>query len=124
MNAALIGTTTSKRAASPEAASSSNKRIRAPGRVVHLRSLPAGVTDHEILALLGNFGVIDRTLLLTMKNQALVQFHSAEDASRCIAYYTQSPPFLRGVLVKMQFSDHEELKAAAANTTPTGAVGN
>jgi hypothetical protein len=113
----------SKRAASPEAATSSNKRIRAPGRVVHLRSLPVGVTDHEILALLGHFGPVERTLLLTMKNQALVQFQSADDASRCIAYFTQTPPFLRGVMVRLQFSDHEELKSSTSNSTPTGAVG-
>ncbi|XP_075885145.1 polypyrimidine tract-binding protein 3-like isoform X1 [Nelusetta ayraudi] len=81
-----------------------------PCRVLHLRHLPADVSEQEVLALALPFGRVSKLITLKTKNQGFLEMASEEAAVTMINYYTTAPPTIRNQPVFIQYSTHRELK--------------
>ncbi|XP_069023822.1 polypyrimidine tract-binding protein 3-like [Embiotoca jacksoni] len=81
-----------------------------PSRVLHLRRLPADVSEEEVLDLALPFGRVSKLITLTAKNQAFLEMSSEEAAVTMVNYYTSTAPTVRNQPVFIQFSTHRELK--------------
>ncbi|XP_069557033.1 polypyrimidine tract-binding protein 3-like [Brachyistius frenatus] len=81
-----------------------------PSRVLHLRRLPADVSEEEVLGLALPFGRVSKLITLTAKNQAFLEMSSEEAAVTMVNYYTSTAPTVRNQPVFIQFSTHRELK--------------
>jgi len=69
----------------------------APSKVLHLRNLPDGVTEKEVVLLGVPFGRVANILLLKQKNQAFLEMGDASAASSLVAYYSGVPATVRYV---------------------------
>jgi len=92
----------------------------APSKVLHLRNLPDGVTEKEVVLLGVPFGRVANILLLKQKNQAFLEMGDASAASSLVTYYSGVPATVRDRTVYVQYSKHQELKTPQVNPT-TGA---
>ncbi|XP_062290315.1 polypyrimidine tract-binding protein 3-like [Scomber scombrus] len=81
-----------------------------PCRVLHLRHLPADVSEQEVLAVALPFGRVHKLITLRHKNQAFVEMASEEAAVAMVNYYTSAPPTIRNQPIFIQYSNHRELK--------------
>uniref|UniRef100_UPI0037E91DA1 polypyrimidine tract-binding protein 3-like isoform X2 n=1 Tax=Semicossyphus pulcher TaxID=241346 RepID=UPI0037E91DA1 len=81
-----------------------------PSRVLHLRQLPADVSEQEVLALALPFGRVSKLITLRAKNQAFLEMASEEAAVTMVNYYTSAPPTIRNQPIFIQYSNHRELK--------------
>jgi len=81
-----------------------------PSKVIHMRSLPADVTETEVKALGLPFGRVTNILLMRQKHQAFIQLESIENASTMINYYDYVAPTIRQHPICLQFSQHQELR--------------
>ena len=69
----------------------------APSKVLHLRNLPDGVTEKEVVLLGVPFGTVANVLLLKQKNQAFLEMGDASAASALVGYYVTVPATVRCV---------------------------
>ncbi|KAM4527362.1 polypyrimidine tract-binding protein 3-like [Odontesthes bonariensis] len=81
-----------------------------PSRVLHLRHLPADISEQEVLALALPFGRVTKLITLTAKNQAFLEMASEEASVTMVNYYTSATPTIRNQPVFIQYSTHRELK--------------
>uniref|UniRef100_A0A3B4Y7R6 Polypyrimidine tract binding protein 3 n=1 Tax=Seriola lalandi dorsalis TaxID=1841481 RepID=A0A3B4Y7R6_SERLL len=81
-----------------------------PSRVLHLRQLPADVSEQEVLALALPFGRVSKLITLKTKNQAFLEMASEEAAVTMVNYYTSATPTVRNQPIFIQYSTHRELK--------------
>uniref|UniRef100_A0A7N6AZG3 RRM domain-containing protein n=1 Tax=Anabas testudineus TaxID=64144 RepID=A0A7N6AZG3_ANATE len=81
-----------------------------PSRVLHLRQLPADVSEQEVLALALPFGRVHKLITLKTKNQAFLEMASDEAAVTMVNYYTSATPTVRNQPIYIQYSTHRELK--------------
>lgn len=81
-----------------------------PSRVLHLRQLPADVSEQEVFALALPFGQVSKLITLKPKNQAFLEMASEEAAVAMVNYYTSATPTIRNQPVFIQYSTHRELK--------------
>lgn len=81
-----------------------------PSRVLHLRHLPADVSEQEVLAVALPFGRVHKLITLRHKNQAFVEMASEEAAVAMVNYYTSAAPTIRNQPIFIQYSNHRELK--------------
>ncbi|XP_017297634.1 polypyrimidine tract-binding protein 3 isoform X1 [Kryptolebias marmoratus] len=81
-----------------------------PSRVLHLRQLPADISEQEVLALALPFGRVTKLITLRTKNQAFLEMASEEAAVAMVNYYASAPPTIRNQPVFIQYSTHRELK--------------
>eukprot|EP00731_Ephydatia_muelleri_P018505 Em0011g545a len=81
-----------------------------PSKVLHLRNLPDGVTEREVMLLGVPFGKVVNVLLLKHKNQAFLEMAEPAAASGLVSYYNTVPATIRDRSVYVQFSKHQELK--------------
>ncbi|KAM7392256.1 hypothetical protein PAMA_007397 [Pampus argenteus] len=81
-----------------------------PSQVLHLRHLPADVSEEEVLALALPFGRVSKLITLKHKNQAFVEMASEEAAVTMVNYYTSTMPTVRNHPIFIQYSTHRELK--------------
>ncbi|XP_068562938.1 polypyrimidine tract-binding protein 3-like [Cebidichthys violaceus] len=81
-----------------------------PSPVLHLRQLPADVSEQEVIALALPFGRVSKLLSLKAKNQAFLEMASEEAAVTMVNYYTSAPPTIRNQPIFIQYSTHRELK--------------
>ncbi|NWW44383.1 PTBP3 protein, partial [Pedionomus torquatus] len=81
-----------------------------PSRVLHLRQIPSGVSEAEVISLGLPFGKVTNFLMLKGKNQAFLEMASEEAAVNMVNYYTSAVPQLRHQQVYIQYSNHRELK--------------
>lgn len=80
-----------------------------PSKVIHLRNVGSEVTEHDLLSLAQNFGVVAKVVNIRSKNQALLQMQDLTSAANMIQYYSEVQPTIRGSRLYMQFSSHQEL---------------
>uniref|UniRef100_A0A672IAR5 Polypyrimidine tract-binding protein 3-like n=1 Tax=Salarias fasciatus TaxID=181472 RepID=A0A672IAR5_SALFA len=85
-------------------------RLCAPSRVLHLRQLPADVSEQEVVSLAAPFGRVAKLIVLKAKNQAFVEMASEDAAAAMMNYYTTATPSIRNQPVFIQYSTHRELK--------------
>ncbi|VDP43017.1 unnamed protein product [Soboliphyme baturini] len=83
--------------------------------VVHLRNLPADMTDVELIQMCIPFGKVTNFLLLKAKNQAFLQYEEESSAAALVSTSRTSTITLRGRTVFCQFSNHHELKTDNKN---------
>ena len=83
-------------------------------RVLHVRSLPSMTTEQDVAMLVAPFGSVERVVVLTQKNQALVQLATVDSAVACITYFSTAAAQLRGRQVYLQFSSHQDLNSTVA----------
>ena len=69
-----------------------------PSKVLHLRNLPDGVTEREVMLLGVPFGKVVNVLLLKHKNQAFLEMAEAAAASGLVSYYNTVPATIRYVI--------------------------
>ncbi|XP_034403343.1 polypyrimidine tract-binding protein 3-like isoform X1 [Cyclopterus lumpus] len=81
-----------------------------PSPVLHLRHLPADVSEQEVIALAIPFGRVSQLITLKAKNQAFLEMASEEAAVTMVNYYTSAPPTIRNQPIFIQYSTHRELK--------------
>uniref|UniRef100_A0AAQ5Y836 RRM domain-containing protein n=1 Tax=Amphiprion ocellaris TaxID=80972 RepID=A0AAQ5Y836_AMPOC len=81
-----------------------------PSRVLHLRQLPADVSEQDVLALALPFGRVSQLITLKAKNQAFLEMASEEAAVTMVNYYTSATPTVRNQPIFIQYSTHHELK--------------
>ncbi|NXJ67126.1 PTBP3 protein, partial [Rostratula benghalensis] len=81
-----------------------------PSRVLHLRQIPSGVTEAEVISLGVPFGKVTNLLMLKGKHQAFLEMASEEAAVSMMNYYTLTVPCLHHQPVYIQYSNHRELK--------------
>uniref|UniRef100_A0A8P4KS47 RRM domain-containing protein n=1 Tax=Dicentrarchus labrax TaxID=13489 RepID=A0A8P4KS47_DICLA len=81
-----------------------------PSQVLHLRQLPADVSEQEVLALALPFGRVSKLITLKAKNQGFLEMASEEAAVTMVNYYTSAPPTIRNQPIFIQYSTHRELK--------------
>ncbi|KAG7219012.1 hypothetical protein INR49_005912 [Caranx melampygus] len=81
-----------------------------PSRVLHLRQLPADVSEQEVLAVALPFGRVSKLITLKPKNQAFLEMASEEAAVTMVNYYTSATPTIRNQPIFIQYSTHRELK--------------
>ncbi|XP_074473783.1 polypyrimidine tract-binding protein 3-like isoform X1 [Sebastes fasciatus] len=81
-----------------------------PSPVLHLRQLPADVSEQEVLTLALPFGRVSKLITLKAKNQAFLEMASEEAAVTMVNYYTSAPPTVRNQPIFIQYSTHRELK--------------
>ncbi|KAI3362522.1 hypothetical protein L3Q82_012812, partial [Scortum barcoo] len=81
-----------------------------PSRVLHLRQLPADISEQEVLALALPFGRVNKLITLKAINQAFLEMASEEAAVTMVNYYTSAPPTVRNQPIFIQYSTHRELK--------------
>ncbi|KAK2887840.1 polypyrimidine tract-binding protein 3-like [Channa argus] len=86
-----------------------------PSRVLHLRQLPADVSEQEVLTLALPFGQVNKLITLKAKNQAFIEMGSEEAAVTLMNYYTSATPTIRNQPIYIQFSTHRELKTDNLN---------
>ncbi|KAK5600803.1 Polypyrimidine tract-binding protein 3 [Crenichthys baileyi] len=81
-----------------------------PSPVLHLRQLPADISEQEVVALALPFGRVSKLITLRTKNQAFLEMASEEAAVTMVNYYASAPPTIRNQPVFIQYSNHRELK--------------
>ena len=81
-----------------------------PSRVIHIRNIPADVTEAEIIHLGIPFGRVTNVLVLKGKNQAFLEMEDEQSATAMVNYFTNCVAQLRERSVYVQFSNHKELK--------------
>ncbi|XP_054468960.1 polypyrimidine tract-binding protein 3-like [Anoplopoma fimbria] len=81
-----------------------------PSPVLHLRQLPADVSEQEVIALALRFGRVSKLITLKAKHQAFLEMASEEAAVTMVNYYTSAPPTIRNQPIYIQYSTHRELK--------------
>ncbi|KAM6902515.1 polypyrimidine tract-binding protein 3-like [Xenentodon cancila] len=81
-----------------------------PSRVLHLRQLPADVSEQEVITLGLPFGRVAKLITLRSKNQAFLEMASEEAAVTMVNYYTSVTPTIRNQPIFIQYSTHRELK--------------
>ncbi|KAK2818495.1 hypothetical protein Q5P01_024056 [Channa striata] len=81
-----------------------------PSQVLHLRQLPADVSEQEVLTLALPFGRVNKLITLKSKNQAFLEMGSEEAAVSMVNYYTSATPTIRNQPIYIQYSTHRELK--------------
>ncbi|XP_068423059.1 polypyrimidine tract-binding protein 1-like [Clinocottus analis] len=81
-----------------------------PSPVLHLRQLPADVSEQEVIALALPFGRVSHLITLKAKNQAFLEMASEEAAVTMVNYYTSAPPTIRNQPIFIQYSTHRDLK--------------
>ena len=62
-----------------------------PSKVLHLRNLPEGCLETDIRAYCELFGTINRFLLMSKKQQALVEFSSIDEAAQMLESLSLQP---------------------------------
>jgi len=60
------------------------------------------------------FGTVEKVVMLTTKNQALLEFSDISSAILMSNFYINTQPNIRGRKVYMRFSRHQQLTASAA----------
>ncbi|CAM9258270.1 unnamed protein product, partial [Lampetra fluviatilis] len=80
-----------------------------PSRVLHIRKLPEGVSEAEVISLALPFGRVSNILMLKGKNQAFLEMGSEEAAATAVNFYSSAPPMLREQPVFVQFSTYRQL---------------
>uniref|UniRef100_A0A0K2TIC8 RRM domain-containing protein n=1 Tax=Lepeophtheirus salmonis TaxID=72036 RepID=A0A0K2TIC8_LEPSM len=81
-----------------------------PSRVIHIRNIPADVSEAEIIHLGIPFGRVTNVLVLKGKNQAFLEMEAESSAIAMVNYFTNCVAQLRERSVYVQFSNHKELK--------------
>ncbi|XP_041825976.1 polypyrimidine tract-binding protein 3 isoform X2 [Melanotaenia boesemani] len=81
-----------------------------PSRVLHLRHLPADVSEQELLAVALPFGRVIKLITLRAKNQAFLEMASEEASVAMLNYYASATPTIRNQPIFIQYSTHRELK--------------
>ncbi|CAJ0959575.1 unnamed protein product [Ranitomeya imitator] len=87
-----------------------NRSVGVGSKVIHVRKLPADVTEAEVIALGLPFGKVTNILMLKNKNQAFIEMNSEEAANTMVNYFATVTPILRSQPIYIQFSNHKELK--------------
>jgi len=83
----------------------------APSKVLHVRGLPPGMSEQQLIALGSAIKIpVAKVLLLNNKGQAFVQFDSVDSATKFLRYYEEEKPFsARGRRVYFQYSDRDKI---------------
>ncbi|NXY72721.1 PTBP3 protein, partial [Glareola pratincola] len=81
-----------------------------PSRVLHIRQIPSGVTEEEVISLGLPFGKVTNILMLKGKSQAFLEMASEEAAVSMMDYYNATTPHLHHQPIYIQYSNHRELK--------------
>ena len=89
-----------------------------PSCVVHVRGIPAQLSDNEIIYIGLHFGEIKNVLFLRSKGQAFLQFANLDDAQKMIDYFgQQSTLTFHSKKLFIQFSNHQELNTDPNNSS-------
>ncbi|KAJ3681504.1 hypothetical protein LUZ60_015993 [Juncus effusus] len=87
-----------------------------PSKVIHVRNVGVEISENDLLQLVHPFGGATKLVMLRAKNQALLQMQDVESAVTCLQYYSTVQPSVRGRIVYLQFSSHQELTTADQTT--------
>lgn len=89
-----------------------------PSRVVHFRNVPSDAIESEIISIGLPFGKMTNLVLAKKKNQALLEMADLQSAQQLVNYYSERPPQIRGRMIYIQFSNHDQLKTDLGSQTP------
>ncbi|VDM04486.1 unnamed protein product [Schistocephalus solidus] len=90
-------------------------------RVLHLRGLPAEISEKEVAQFGVPFGLL-QSMLLTKNGNAFLEFQSQTSATKMLEYYnTYNPPVIRGLgLLGVQYSKYAELNTTVSPSAMEG----
>lgn len=94
-----------------------NKPEHNASKVIHLRNLPANVTELEVQDLGRQFGRVTNHIMMRAKNQAFIELDSVDAGRAMINHFTYIPAKIGNNVVYAQFSAHQELKLKRPITT-------
>uniref|UniRef100_A0A2P2IAI3 Polypyrimidine tract-binding protein 1-like n=2 Tax=Hirondellea gigas TaxID=1518452 RepID=A0A2P2IAI3_9CRUS len=80
-----------------------------PSKVVHVRNLPKGATELELVELVRQYGNVRKTLLLNTKRQAFLEMETVAAAGQLLDATAINPPMLRGRQIVFQYSTRPEI---------------
>jgi hypothetical protein len=80
-----------------------------PSRVLHFRNVAIDISQSDIISLVKPFGNVIQLLILRLKNQALLQFESIEQAADYLDYAKNHPPTIRQNVMSVEYSIHQKL---------------
>ncbi|KAK2962774.1 putative Polypyrimidine tract-binding protein [Blattamonas nauphoetae] len=109
--------------ATPQTKASKFHPQNPPSPVIHFRNVADQIAQNDLRLLMEPFGTIARILLLSNKNQALVEFTSLNSAQTFINAYRAFPPHIRGTTIYPSFSQHQTLKIDDETQTATDEPG-
>lgn len=95
-----------------------NKHEQNASKVIHLRNLPATVTEAEVEGLGRPFGRVTNHIMMRAKNQAFIELDSVDAGRTMVNHCTYIPATIGNNTVYAQFSAHQELKLKKPNTVP------
>lgn len=89
-----------------------NKKLKldgstSPRRILHFKGLPSDITKSEVMQLSSICGVVKQILL--RGNEAFVEMGDSTSAQNTLAYYSQKSLALRNHLIKVQFSETDQV---------------
>jgi polypyrimidine tract-binding protein 2 len=82
--------------------------------VLHFRNVTSEINQEDIMEMAAPFGTVEKVVMLTSKNQALLEFADISAAISMSNFYINTQPNIRGRKVYMRFSRHQQLTASAA----------
>lgn len=93
-------------------------------RVVHIRNIPTGATDMEVIQLAMPFGKVTNILMLKNKNQAFLELSQVSEAVSIVDFFKtgQAQAMINGRPVFVQHSQHKELHTNAYSAAQTQAT--
>mmetsp|Transcript_3388 Transcript_3388/g.6650 ORF Transcript_3388/g.6650 Transcript_3388/m.6650 type:complete len:464 (-) Transcript_3388:468-1859(-) len=80
-----------------------------PSKVVHVRNLPPGVTEQDLVNMGMPFGPVTQVLVMNSKGQGFIEFQSVDSASRLYTMYAQTGAQFGGRIIYFQYSERQEL---------------
>ncbi|XP_041265634.1 polypyrimidine tract-binding protein 3-like isoform X2 [Onychostruthus taczanowskii] len=90
--------------------SQGRRSLCSPSRVIHIRQIPDGVTEAEVISLGVPFGKVTNVLMLRGKGQAFLEMASIDAAVSMVNCYALATPLLHNQPVYMQYSHYKELR--------------
>ena len=66
-----------------------------PSKVLHLRNLPDGVTESEVMMVGAPFGTVANVLILKQKSQGFLEMADTAAATALVSYYSTVPATIR-----------------------------
>nr|VZH91203.1 unnamed protein product [Spirometra erinaceieuropaei] len=102
------------------------KKVRTeepPSRVLHLRGLPAEISEKEVAQFAVPFGLL-QSMLLTKNGNAFLEFQLQTSSTKMLEYYnTYNPPVIRGLgLLGVQYSKYTELNTTVSPNALEGVI--
>jgi len=88
-----------------------------PSKVLHVRGLPQGTNDMDLVTLCCTSGQVMKSLILAEKNQAFIEMDSVQSAANVLAQYEGGTAFIRNKPIVFQYSSRQAITSNQARST-------